>query len=69
VIVNQSFARRYLGGAPVLGRRLLLHTAPHSWSAAEIVGVVADTTYNDLRQPFQPIVYRASCATRSSASA
>ena len=60
VIVNQSFARQYLGGAPVLGRRLLLHTGPHLWSGAEIVGVVADTTYADLRQPFQPIVYRAS---------
>ena len=59
-IVNQSFARRYFDRAPVLGQRLLVHTGPHQWSAAEIVGVVADTTYDDLRQPFQPIVYRAS---------
>jgi putative ABC transport system permease protein len=60
VIVNQSFARRYFGRAPALGQRLLLHTGSHQWSAAEIVGVVADTTYDDLRSPFQPIVYRAS---------
>jgi predicted permease len=59
-IVNQSFARRYLGRAPALGQRILLHTGPQQWSAAEIVGVVADTTYDDLRNPFQPIVYRAS---------
>jgi predicted permease len=59
-IVNQSFARRYLGRAQALGQRLLLHTGPQQWSAAEIVGVVADTTYDDLRDPFQPIVYRAS---------
>jgi predicted permease len=59
-IVNQSFARRYFGRAPALGQRLLLHTGPHQWSAAEIVGVVADTTYDALRNPFQPIVYRAS---------
>jgi predicted permease len=59
-IVNQSFARRYLGRAPALGQRILLHTGPQQWSAAEIVGVVADTTYDDLRHPFQPIVYRAS---------
>jgi predicted permease len=59
-IVNQSFARRYFGRAPALGQRILLHTGPQQWSAAEIVGVVADTTYDDLRNPFQPIVYRAS---------
>ncbi len=59
-IVNQSFARRYLGRGTALGRRLLLHTGPQQWSAAAIVGVVADTTYDDLRNPFQPIVYRAS---------
>jgi len=60
VIVNQSFARRYFGRAPALGQRLLVHTGPQQWSAAEIVGVVADTTYDDLRNPFQPIVYRAA---------
>jgi len=60
VIVNQAFARRYLGGASALGRRLLTHNGPHLWSPAEIVGVVADTTYDDLRQPFEPIVYLAS---------
>jgi putative ABC transport system permease protein len=59
-IVNQSFARRYFGRAPALGQRIRLHTGPHQWSAAEIVGVVADTTYDDLRNPFQPIVYRDS---------
>jgi predicted permease len=59
-IVNRSFANRYLGRAPALGQRLLLHTGPQQWSAAEIVGVVADTTYDDLRNSFQPIVYRAS---------
>jgi hypothetical protein len=59
-IVNQSFARRYFGRAPALGQRLLVHTGPQQWSAAEIVGVVADTTYDDLRNPFQPIVYRAA---------
>jgi len=59
-IVNRSFANRYLGRAPAVGQRLLLHTGPQQWSAAEIVGVVADTTYDDLRKSFQPIVYRAS---------
>ena len=59
-IVNQSFAGRYLGRGTALGQRLLLHTGPQQWSAAAIVGVVADTTYDDLRNPFQPIVYRAS---------
>jgi predicted permease len=64
VIVNQTFARRYLGGAPVIGQRIQMRTGPRQWSTAEIVGLVNDTTYVDLREPFQPIVYRAAAQER-----
>jgi predicted permease len=60
VIVNQTFARRYLGGTPAIGQRIQMRTGPRQWSSAEIVGLVNDTTYVDLREPFQPIVYRAA---------
>jgi predicted permease len=64
VIVNQTFARRYLAGTPAVGQRIQMRTGPQQWSTAEIVGLVNDTTYADLREPFQPIVYRAAAQER-----
>jgi len=64
VIVNQTFARRYLGGTSAIGQRIQMRTGPQQWSTAEIVGLVNDTTYVDLREPFQPIVYRAAAQER-----
>ena len=64
VIVNKTFARRYLGGTPAIGQRIQMRTGPRQWSTAEIVGLVNDTTYSDLREPFQPIVYRAAAQER-----
>jgi putative ABC transport system permease protein len=55
VIVNESFARRYFGGLPAVGRRFEIRwggpRAPH-----EVVGVVADARY-DLRKPPAPTIY------------
>jgi putative ABC transport system permease protein len=64
VIVNQTFARRYLAGAAAIGQRIQMRTGPRQWSTAEIVGLVNDTTDGDLREPFQPIVYRAAAQER-----
>ena len=64
VIVNQTFARRYLEGRSAIGQRIQMRTGPQQWSTAEIVGLVNDTTYVDLREPFQPIVYRAAAQER-----
>jgi len=64
VIVNQTFARRYLGGTWAIGQRIQMRTGPRQWSTAEIVGLVNDTTYVDLREPVQPIVYRAAAQER-----
>ena len=68
VIVNQTFARRYLGGTSAIGQRIQMRTGPRQWSTAEIVGLVNDTTYDDLREPFQPIVYRAAAQERDPSS-
>jgi putative ABC transport system permease protein len=55
VIVNESFARRYFGSLPAVGRRFEMRwggpRAPH-----EVVGVVADARY-DLRKPPAPTIY------------
>jgi predicted permease len=55
VIVNESFAKRYFGGLPAVGRRFEIRwggpRAPH-----EVVGVVADARY-DLRKPPAPTIY------------
>jgi putative ABC transport system permease protein len=57
-IVNEAFAREFAGGANPVGRRL--------WQKAglrepqleyEIVGLVKNTKYEDIREPFSPIVY------------
>ena len=57
-IVNESFAREYFGGANPVGRTFQLvgnvgEPQPHF----QIVGLVKDTKYNDLREEFRPIGY------------
>jgi hypothetical protein len=57
-IVNQMFVRQFLGGASPIGR--VLRTSPEPNYPAtdyEIVGVVADTKYNDLRGESYPIAF------------
>jgi predicted permease len=49
-IVNQTFVRRLLGGADPIGQTLRTHPEPNYPSTVyEIVGVIPDTKYNDLR--------------------
>ena len=57
-IVNESFAKRYFGGANPVGRTFQIvmgqgEARPHF----QIVGMVKDTKYNDLREEFTPIGY------------
>jgi len=54
-IVNQALARAFLGGASPLGHTITLsltHDDPR-----EIVGVVANTVYNSVREAAPPTVY------------
>ena len=54
-IVNQSFARQFLGNIEPIGRRVGLGTAPKEMM--EIVGVVRDAKYRDLKEENRPILY------------
>lgn len=69
VVVNEAFVRRYLPDVDPVGRALVLSTnnvdAPYQIGplgvihrpTREIVGVVSDVSYADLREPAVPSVY------------
>ncbi len=57
-IVNEAFAKKYFGGASPIGRTFQLvmgvgEPRPHY----QVVGLVKDTKYQDLREAFTPIAY------------
>jgi predicted permease len=54
-IVNQSFAQMYFAGTNALGKRLWRDR--QRTQAVEIVGVVRDSKYNDLREEATPVVF------------
>lgn len=57
-IVNERFATTFLGGRSALGQRFELEPRPGDpIRTYEIVGVVANTKYLELREDLQPIVY------------
>ena len=55
-LVNQAFARKFLGGASPLGHTVRTRR-DESAPAKEIVGLVADAVYRDVREPTLPTVY------------
>ncbi len=59
-IVTEAFLRKFVKetGNP-LGTRFRVHTLHNPATLYEIVGVVKDTKYADLREEFQPQVYTA----------
>jgi predicted permease len=60
-IVNESFARRYFGAPNAVGRTFQVKAPPGDPRPLyEVIGVVADTKYNDLRDPFGPIAFLAA---------
>jgi putative ABC transport system permease protein len=57
-VVNETFVREFGLGSHALGHRLWVESTPFEPQMAyEIVGVVKNTKYRDLREAFQPIVY------------
>jgi predicted permease len=57
-IVNEAFVAKYLPAGSPLGRIFRLDVGPQEADPAyEVVGVVADTTYNRLRDPVAPIMF------------
>ncbi len=55
-LVNQAFARKFLGGASPVGHTIQPTTEPGS-PAIEIVGLVGDAVYRDVREPTLPTAY------------
>ena len=60
-IVNESFARDLLGGRNPIGATFQMPASPGARPPTyEIVGLVKDTKYVTLREPFEPIAFFAA---------
>ncbi|HEX6163354.1 MAG TPA: ABC transporter permease [Vicinamibacterales bacterium] len=66
VVVNEAFAKKYFNGENPVGRSftILGFTATRPDRPMEIVGMVADTKYQRLREAAQPIMYGAFAQER-----
>jgi len=59
--VNEPFARTYLGGRDPLRQAFQIEEPPGAPRPQyQVVGVVKDTKYYNLREPFKPIAYLAA---------
>ena len=59
VIVNQAFARQFFPGEDALGKRFeRMVDDDGNYGAQEIVGVVRDSKYNNLREGAAPTIYQ-----------
>ena len=57
-VVDEAFAREFVPGVTVLGQHLWLEATPFEPKASyEIVGVVKNAKYRNLREDFQPVVF------------
>jgi putative ABC transport system permease protein len=63
-IVNESFVRRFFPGQNPIGQAFQIDEAPGvPQPLFEIVGIVKDTKYTDLREPFKAIGFFAASQT------
>ena len=53
VIVNQAFVKRYFGGRNPLGVRVAMGSAPDAKPDSEIVGVVENISYRNVREQWE----------------
>jgi putative ABC transport system permease protein len=57
-VVNEKFARDFNGVVNVVGRRFWIEATPSSPEMSyEIVGVVKNAKYHDMREDFQPVIF------------
>ena len=56
-IVNEAFARKFFDGANPVGRTFQIEADAGARPTYQIVGLVKDTKYGDLREEFGPIGY------------
>lgn len=72
-IVNEAFARTYFGGRNPVGQQVLVRQSKRSPTdtevdaSMEIVGLVKDSVYYDLREPMRPTVYVPNAARSQAA--
>ena len=59
-IVNESFAKKYFHGQNPIGRRYRAEQGNKLGEPVEIIGLVRDAKYLDLREDFHPTVYVAA---------
>jgi ABC-type antimicrobial peptide transport system permease subunit len=65
-IVNEGFVKRYFGGRSPLGAYVCEGAAPNAVPNIEIVGVVADFSYRDVRDQAEQIWFSAASAAPGS---
>jgi predicted permease len=56
-IVNERFAKRYFGGRSPIGYRVGLGNRPNTTTNIEIVGVVRDFSYLNLREEYEHVFF------------
>ncbi len=57
-VVNEVFAQKFLGSGDPVGERFWIEATPFTPETQyEIVGLVRDSKYEDLREQFQPIAF------------
>src|SRR4029453_13059912 len=57
-IVNETFVKQFAGGSDPIGQTLRTGEEPrYPSTVSEIVGVIPDTQYNDLRGERRPMVF------------
>jgi putative ABC transport system permease protein len=56
-VVNQSFARQYFGVESPVGKSFEVVANEGRRTRYQVVGLVADTRYKDIREPMQPTAY------------
>jgi predicted permease len=66
-IVSESFAKQHLSAGMALGRSFQIEGPPgEPRPAIEIVGIVRDTKYTNLREEFLPLIYVAATQDKDS---
>ena len=56
-VVNQSFAKQYFAGRNPVGHRIGMGSDPGGKTDIEIIGVMKDAKYNNVRTPFRAQVF------------
>jgi predicted permease len=56
-IVNETFARIYFEGRSPVGREVGMRQRDNIWAPMQIVALVGDAAYSNVRDPMRPVVY------------